>query len=350
MIKENYSSGSVVWKSPSNIALIKYWGKYGDQLPSNPSLSLTLGHSYTQTQVSWTTIQDKGEKSFELNFQFEGHPNPSFESRIKKYMEKIQTPQASFQGYRFDIESFNTFPHSTGIASSASALSALALGLNTFFKESGQKNFKNDWDFLTQTSSLARRGSGSACRSLFGGVVSWGECQGFESTQEAASPVEGSHPVFSTLQDSILIVSQHQKTVSSSAGHELMNNHPFAKERFEQAKKNMAILGQSLKSGDLSTFIQIVEWEALCLHSLMMTSSPSYILMSAETLEIVHKVREFRNRHHYPVCFTIDAGPNVHLLYPQNIKDEVCEFIEVELGPYLQNMIHDEVGHGPQRC
>ena len=102
-----------------------------------------------------------------------------------------------------------------------------------------------------------------------------------------------------------------------------MHDHPFAEKRFEQAQENMTKMMSIIESGTLSEFIKIVESEALTLHAMMMTSMPYFILMKPNTLEIINKIWRFRNETDSKVCFTLDAGANVHVLYPENEKDTV---------------------------
>jgi len=129
----------------------------------------------------------------------------------------------------------------------------------------------------------------------------------------------------------------------------LMNNHPFAQARVQQANKHMLELHKILSTGDTERFIQIVENEALSLHGLMLSSNPGYFLFEENTIKIIEKIRAFRQSSKIPVCFTLDAGPNVHLLYPGNSKVEVIEWIENELAGFCHNQkwIDDAMGKGP---
>jgi diphosphomevalonate decarboxylase len=330
------------WRAPSNIALIKYWGKNlnGEQFPLNPSISFTLKNCYTETTIELTDI---GSDHLEVNSFLDQERNLSFDAKgekLKKYFEK-EFPQ--LKNKKIILRTHNTFPHSSGIASSASGMAALSLSLLNCFKN------EKDLDFFSKASFFSRLGSGSAGRSVYPGLVSWGMCTLDGSSDEVAKPLETFHAVFKDYQDSILIVSRAEKSVSSSAGHKLMVDHPYAKNRVENANKNFNLLLEVLHSGDLSEFIRIVESEALELHSLMMTSNPSFILIVPQTLSIVQEIRKFRNETKIPVCFTIDAGPNVHILYPKQFKSQVHEFIEKRLNNFYLDIIHDEVGDGPQK-
>ncbi len=122
------------------------------------------------------------------------------------------------------------------------------------------------------------------------------------------------HDVFLNYQDTILLVDKGQKQVSSSVGHNLMHAHPFAEARFKQAHDNLDKLKPIFEGGDLDSFMNLVESEALTLHSMMMSSNPYFILMKPNTMEIINKIWEFRETTKLPVCFTLDAGANVHVL------------------------------------
>lgn len=339
----------VRWQSPSNIALVKYWGKKGVQLPANPSLSMTLSESYTDTSVLFD-YPSSGNPVFE--FTFDGQAQPSFSKKIKAYLDVLADEFPFLRDLSLKINSFNTFPHSAGIASSASAMSALALCLCETEKmiTSGKTVAA---DFYRRASHIARLGSGSAARSLYGRFVSWGETGLIsQASDKYASPLQMKiHPVFNNFKDSILIVSSGEKKVSSRAGHGLMQGHPFASARYEQAVKNLELLLNALKSGDLELFVEVVENEALTLHAMMMSSRPGYTLFHPNSLELIGRVRAFRKQSRIPLCFTLDAGPNLHLLYPAKNHHQVRPFIFEELRSYCHKgeVIFDQMGEGPKK-
>jgi len=246
----------------------------------------------------------------------------------------------------FDIKSENSFPHSSGIASSASSMGALALCLCDIEK----KLFNNEKDFLKKASHLSRLGSGSASRSIYPSVVTWGLSSDIDKSSDLfAIPVIDFHDVFSTFHDDILIVSDREKSVSSSAGHALMETNIFADNRYTQAGIHMTKILSAIQTGDLETFGKIVEDEALTLHALMMCSDPSYILMEPHTIEVIKKIRAFRDETSIPIFFTLDAGPNVHILYPDSVSDKATDFINAQLLPLAHEgrIIRDKVGLGP---
>ena len=129
-----------------------------------------------------------------------------------------------------------------------------------------------------------------------------------------------------------------------------MDGNPYASARYAQANENIKNLLAALKSGDLDTFMNITESEALQLHALMMCSNPSFILMKPNTLSIINEIREFREETKIPLCFTLDAGPNVHLLYPEHEADKVAYYIKNVLADYCDGecWIADRVGDGPK--
>jgi diphosphomevalonate decarboxylase len=204
---------------------------------------------------------------------------------------------------------------------------------------------------LRKASFLARLGSGSACRSLFPGFALWGETDGWAgSGNEYAIPVDNYHEVFRDMRDSILIVESGRKKVSSSTGHSLMASNPFADTRFRQARMNLDRLSRILGEGNWDAFIEVMEEEALSLHAMMMTGKPGYLLMRPGTLAILEKVRSFREKKGARLGFTLDAGANVHLLYPPQEESRVHEFMNARLLEHCENrqVIHDRMGAGPQ--
>jgi len=333
----------VTVESPSNIAIVKYWGKKGHQLPMNASMSFTLSEAKTIMEIHYTPAD-----SFSLEFLFEGNINSKFEKKIEKKLMEFAADLPFILKGKFQISSRNTFPHSTGIASSASAMSALAFGISQI---AVQLDYLSTDQLLQMSSHLARIGSGSASRSLFPYASVWGENVIFKAAKnEYAIGIEASlHPLFKTLHDAILIVDDQEKSVSSTVGHELMNDHPHRESRLKFAEMNLQKLVKALSAGDFATFAEVSEHEALDLHSMMMTSTPSYILLAPESLAIINKIREFRTLTQEKITFTIDAGPNIHVLYPLESKEKVELFLETLYNAGLcKRIIKDRVGTGSQ--
>ena len=343
--------GKVTWESPSNIALIKYWGKKKDQIPENPSISLTLNHCKTITTVSFSKKENTTDFDFEVFL--EGEKKDEFKPKIQTFFERVEVYLPFLRYYHFKIETKNTFPHSSGIASSASGMSALALCLMSIEKDfSISKEMTNEY-FNQKASFLARLGSGSACRSIEGNIIVWGETKHVENSSDLFGvkyPYKV-HDNFKAYQDTILLVDKGEKQVSSTIGHNLMHHHPYAKNRFQQADDHFEKLKPILEFGDLEAFIQLIESEALTLHAMMMTSMPYFILMKPNTLEIINKIWKFRQDTGLHIGFTLDAGANVHVLYPKNESTDILEFIKSELVAYCQNghYICDEIGFGAKQ-
>jgi diphosphomevalonate decarboxylase len=344
-------SGSSKWRAPSNIALVKYWGKKKGQIPTNPSVSFTLDNSATLTELRFKrTDKVTGLPAFEVFLQ--GQPAPYFAPKIRSFFERILPYQPFIAQYHFEIHTENTFPHSSGIASSASGMAALALCLMDMEKSLFPSM---DEDFFYQKASfLARLGSGSAARSIRGKLVHWGKQDSVPGSSDLYGipyPLKVA-PLFGSFQDTILLVDKGEKQVSSTQGHGLMKDHPFAISRFTQARSNIDALQPILQEGDLTSFIALVESEALTLHAMMMTSMPYFMLMKAGTLQIIERIWEYRRSNGEPVCFTLDAGANVHLLYPKASQVSVHTFVERELLPFCQGGEHlrDRVGNGAERC
>ncbi len=341
------SGKSVKWQSPSNIALIKYWGKHGNQLPDNATISFTLSKTLTQTEVKYLPGISHGNQ---INFYYDGRKNTLFETKIAGYINQITEYLPFLKQLQLEINSVNTFPHSAGIASSASSYSALALCLVSIENELfGTLN--NVTDFLNKASFLSRLGSGSACRSVHGPATLWGYIpEIIDSTNELAIPISSwLHPVFKNFNNAILVADSSAKEISSTAGHKMMNHHFYKEGRLLQATHNLGEIIKALQNGDLELFAKIVENEALSLHALILSANPGHILLKPATLAIIHQIRQFRDNTGLPCTFTIDAGPNIHLLYPETIKNEIREFVINELMPLCENglWIDDTLSDGP---
>lgn len=339
----------VEYTSPSNIALVKYWGKRDTQIPLNASLSLTLRHSYTRTRVYY-----KLHKQTELvwTFIFDGQEKTSFNHKISTFFSRITEQMPELRNLDLKLESSNNFPHSSGIASSASSMSALALCLTSISEDLKGEKYKQE-EFLKRSSELARLGSGSASRSVIAEFGLWGRHPlVFGSSDEFAVSLPFKvHPDIVPLKDAILIVSSEKKMVSSSLGHQLMETHPFAESRYKKANENLGLLLETLKTGNRERFISIVENEALMLHGMMLSSDPGYFLILPNTLHMIEEIKKFRAESDAFIAFTLDAGPNVHVLYHQNDSIDIEKFIKERLLPYCENeqVIMDEMGNGPKK-
>ncbi len=337
---------TTTWQSPSNIALVKYWGKKENQIPANASISFTLDNALTTTRIS--AEFNVTQNAISLDFYFENEKNDAFALKIANFLKLVSSEFSWLTQYHLTIHSSNTFPHSSGIASSASAFSALALCLCSLHEEITETKLTN---FFQKASYWARIGSGSACRSVYGGYNLWGKTPSVaHSSDEFAVNIDAEiHNNFKNLHDTILIVEKGKKAVSSTQGHALLKEHPFAKMRYDIANQNTEKLLSILKNGDFTAFTHLVESEALMLHALMMTSPTPFILVKPNTLAIIEKIWDFRNQAKIELLFTLDAGANVHLISSAKHNEQVQQFVQNELVGYCQNRLYfcNAIGNGP---
>lgn len=336
------------YRCSSNIALVKYWGKKPDgiQLPANPSISFSLKDLYTETTISVAGPNTSGSPEFD--FLFEGQPKLSFIPKLTDFFNRIWADYSVLRAFRLQINTSNNFPHGTGIASSASGFGALACCL----AELEQIHTGNPVS-IRQISKTARLGSGSACRSMYEAPAIWGNHASVPgSNDDYAIPFSGQvHAVFSNMMDAVLIIDAGEKSVSSTVGHGLLKGNPYAVARYGEAALHLSEICNALETGNMDEFIRIVEQEALQLHAMMMLSNPYFILMRPSTLSVIEAVWAFRRQTGIPLMFTLDAGANVHLLFPEVHYQQVKNFIDSQLLDYCQNSQYfcSAIGSAPVR-
>lgn len=335
---------TVGWQSPSNIAIVKYWGKKNGQFPLTPSLSLTLSRATTRTTVH-AFRGGPGKGLVSVN----GDANHPFLPKMTQLLAWMSEEIPVLQETTLEVVTENSFPHSTGIASSASGISAFTLCLldlaNTILGTGVEPG-----ELVHMASFASRMGSGSACRSLYGGYAFWGESPLVTGSSDAfAVPVTGLvHPDMVSLKDAILVISGKPKSLPSTLGHKGMEGHPFYSSRIVQANKNMEEALQALCANDFEKLASVAENEALTLHALIMSANHGTLLMKPATVEAVQCIRDAR-RNGLPLFFTLDAGANVHVLYPSGASREVEQFIGDALQPLCEEgrVIFDGCGNGP---
>jgi diphosphomevalonate decarboxylase len=342
-------SGIVVWRSAANIALVKYWGKKGRQLPANASVSMTLSTCYTETSVMYKSGNaNRGPK---VRFSFDNKENPDFEPRIAHFTGLVARELPILNHLELFINTHNSFPYSAGIASSASSISSLALCLAAISCTLRDEE-RNNEAFYRKVSHLARLGSGSACRSVYGGWVLWGRIPEIvHSSDTYAVPVNTLvHPKFKNYHNAILIISTKPKQISSSLGHKLMEGNPYRKIRSSLADDHARELIHALGTGDEQKLADITEFEAANLHAMFLTSKSPFILIQPETLQVINKLTAFRKESKLAFFYTLDAGPNLHIIYPEPARDKMVAFIQSELITYCEEgkWIDDKTGEGPQ--
>jgi diphosphomevalonate decarboxylase len=308
-----------------NIALIKYWGNRDHEMriPENGSISFNLGSLYTKTTVIFNPSLEND--SLEINgIQTLNSGLKRISNFLKIVREWTSTP------YYARVISENNFPMGAGIASSAAAFASLSLA-----------SIKALGLFLTEKdlSRLARRGSGSACRSIPQGFVEWLPGRDDqESFSYSFAPVNHWNLV-----DVIAIVAKNHKSVGSTAGHALANSSPLQRVRVADAPRRLGIGKNAILQRDFNELAEIVELDSNLMHSVMMTSSPSLFYWEPATISIMKAVPEWRQQG-IPACYTLDAGPNVHIICQSEYADDVANLVNQITG-VLQVMV-SPVGGG----
>jgi diphosphomevalonate decarboxylase len=348
--KQAENTVRVGWRAPSNIALVKYWGKKSRQLPENGSLSITLDRSATTTFLSFRK-KDHSDAAIDMEYYFQGKTHPKFERKASLLLDSLLAEMPFLTDYQLIFQSENNFPHSAGIASSASSMAALALCLVSMEEMVTKKKLHSD-DFFRRASVIARYGSGSASRSVYGGIVSWGRMAVIgQSSDEYATPFPlNKESRLNQIRDIILIVSKAEKAVSSSSGHARMTDHPYRTGRKVQANANLHKIAEAIDQNNYQVLAEISENEALSLHALLLSSADGILLLKPETLRIIEEIRRFREESRLDLFFTIDAGPNVHLIYFEDQREMILPFVRHKLSQYCEDgqWIDDRIGNGPQ--
>ncbi len=360
--------GKASCRAGSNIAFIKYWGvvdaasaAIGGQrpvasedlnIPLNNSISMTLADAHTTTTVAWDSSSHLPTDRIVIDgVQLQGAPAERIVAHIDRLRALAGVP------YKARVVSNNNFPMAAGIASSASGFAALTVAA------SAALGLQLD---ATQLSAVARQASGSASRSLFGGFVEWERGWGQGASEEERGEREGEsllspHSTFLdsrsvahqmhdedhwALRDVIAIVSAGAKRVSSSSGHRLAATSPFNAARTQCVSEWLTTVRRAIAARDFSLLGPVLEADALAMHGVMMTSAPSLLYWQAGTLEVLHAVRAWREEEGLPVFFTIDAGPNVHLICEADTAAEVERRLRGL--PAVRRVLSSGPGAGPQ--
>ena len=310
-----------------NIALIKYWGNRDNELriPSNGSISMNLEGLSTRTTVSFQPSLPFDE----LIINGREVTGKGLE-RVSSILDLVRA-QVGIRD-RAEIISENDFPAGAGIASSAAAFAALALASShaaglTLSEE--------------QLSRLARRGSGSACRSIPAGFVEWRA----GTTDEDSFAVSIAPPEHWDLADCIAIVHAGHKKTGSTEGHALAGTSPLQSARVDDAPRRLEICRDAILRRDFDALAHIIELDSDMMHAVMQTSNPPLLYWQAATVEIFHAVREWRASG-LAVAYTVDAGPNVHVICPREVqKDAERRLREI---PGVSEVLLAKVG-GPAR-
>tara|TARA_B100000749_G_scaffold280898_1_gene280844 strand:- start:38744 stop:39700 length:957 start_codon:yes stop_codon:yes gene_type:complete len=292
-------SESWIAKAPSNIALIKYMGKTNSKvnLPTNGSLSLTLGHLLTTVKISelqgsedqWSALTGEGIQAVELS-----------EKGKRRFLDHFSFLKKEFgiEG-TYLIESGNNFPSDCGLASSASSFAALTLASYELAKSKASADY-----MLSELANLSRKGSGSSCRSLFSPWCQWRE-----------DSVEAIEALPNNLLHSVVVVHNGRKKVSSSEAHLRVLTSAVFEGRVERAEKRLSDLKQSLRTKNWKESFEICWAEFWDMHGLFETSAPPFGYMTPQSLQVLNQVREQWEEFNDGPIVTMDAGANVHLIY-----------------------------------
>lgn len=296
----------------TNIALIKYWGKKDQQLklPFTNSLSLTLDRFYTDTKA---TIIDSDHDVIYLNEQL---LDDTKNQRIVNYLNTVRQ-MYSFTEH-FQIDSVNHVPTSAGFASSASGFAALAGAIN----ETKQLQLDS-----RQLSILARNGSGSACRSIYGGFVEWQA--GTDNQSSFAAPIDENPNIDLSLLS--VVVDKHSKKISSTLGMKnSVKTSPFYSNWVTLVASEINEIKQAIAKKDLQKIGEISEHNAMSMHALTLSANPSFTYFAPETIEIIQLIQEIRQKGIFAYA-TIDAGPNVKIICTKESLRKVQQYIEQQL-------------------
>lgn len=310
-----------------NIALIKYWGNRDSdlRLPVNGNISMNLDGLFTRTTVTFSA-------SFEtdsLRIGDEPVTGPGLE-RVSLFLDLVR--QLSGKNERAEVVSENNFPIGTGIASSASAFAALALAAS---RAAGIRLTERE------LSRLARRGSGSASRSIPGGFVEWYMGNNDDdSYAESIAP-----PEHWDLVDCVAVVSTGHKKTGSAEGHPLAPTSPLQAARVADAPRRLDLCRKALMERDFEALAAIVELDSDMMHAVMMTSNPGLFYWQPASIRVMESVREWR-RNGVQVLYTVDAGPNIHVICPREYIGETEKNLH-EL-PGVEDVLVTGVG-GPAR-
>jgi len=308
-----------------NIALIKYWGNSDNRLrlPANGSISLNLHELETRTEV----VLDSGLEADVLYINDEIQSGSAL-SRVKVFLDDIRIICGKTRFLK--ISSQNNFPSSAGIASSASAFAALAAAASCVYgMDLSEKHL----------SRLARRGSGSACRSIPDGITEW-----FAGTSDLDSyAVSIAPPEHWDLWDCIAITQSKPKKIGSTAGHQIAQSSPLQEARIADTPRRLDICRSAISQKDFDKLADITELDSNMLHAIMLTSEPPLMYWNAASIEIMHHVNHLRSKG-VPCAYTLDAGPNVHIICLQTALKRLRKEIPEIKG--LESMITSGIGEG----
>jgi len=302
---------SATAEARANIALTKYWGNADDALriPANDTISITLDQTRTVTTVSFAPHLEADRVQID-----DQRPSAAARDRVIRHLDRFRRMAGT--SWRAEVQSRSNFPAAAGIAASASGFAALTMACAAALRLDLS---------LREMSRLARQGSGSAARSIFGGFVLLHAGQNVEDA--FAEPL---HPAdWWDVRDLVVVVSDSAKAVASSAGHRLAPTSPVHSTRLARVEVLNRHLRAALAKRDFVTLGEIAEEDALLMHAVMMTSHPALLYWLPQTLALIRRVYRWREQG-LAVYFTVDAGPNVHLLTLPEAVDPLLRELRAE--------------------
>ncbi len=308
-----------------NIALIKYWGNKDHEyrIPENGSISFNLAGLSTKTTVTF-------DPAFEEDHLIINNEviDDSGLKRVKSFLKIIR--HMSGKPYFAHVTSQNNYPMAVGIASSAAAFAALSLAASAAIGLSLSEK---------ELSRLARRGSGSACRSIPSGFVEW-----YPGNSDQNSYAESfAPPNHWELTDLIAVVTKKHKSVGSTAGHALAHSSPLQPARIADTQRRLSVVRHAILNKDFETLAEMVELDSNLMHAVMMTSNPPLVYWEPTTVSILKSVPTWRSEN-IQVCYTMDAGPNVHLIcLKKDVQTVQSKLKEI---PGLQDVLIANIGEG----
>ncbi len=329
---------NIIYKArvPTNIAFIKYWGKSDEllQWPTNDSLSMSLD-LYSETLSSWEPLEESSGRYVFASDQEIASSEPFLHKGLRHVQFLARELGFSEPIY---LSTYNEFPSSCGIASSASGLGSLTLAAIACWTRSpnwealSEKGFSHE-----RIAHLARLGSGSAGRSFWGGFVQWQ--RGETAQSQKLSPVLTAD--YWKLRDCIVILSDKEKSISSTRGHRLAQQSPLFSSRLAGLPKRLQDVQNALKARNIKILGPLLEAEATEMHLVMESSGCAY--RTEATHDFLSFLQDMRTREQLSIFFTLDAGPNVHLIYEEQdrsrvqalLKDYRCIDSGISPGPTL---------------
>lgn len=292
-------------KAHANIALIKYWGKENEDLiiPNNNSLSMTLDNLYTETVVNFT---DNNKDIFYLDEKLQDEIETA---KISKYIDIFRNLASSDK--RVEVHSFNHVPTAAGLASSASGFAALSCALNSLFELNYDKK---------ELTKLARLGSGSASRSIYGGFVEWNK--GYDHETSYAEKIDDGNFDIAMI---ILVLDDKKKEISSRQAMKLtVETSPLYPSFVESSKGDINNIKKAIKDRDFDAIGRISQHNAMKMHATMLGSNPPILYLKEKSIQAINKVKDLIKMG-FSVYYTMDAGPNVKLIVKKSEIDRIVE-------------------------